>query len=502
MTAAVIFLSILTTACIVFGRSDRDFIAKLDREEHPLKFLYPTASKIYSLICGLGGAEIFGGKEELREIYPDEQPQTVRKKQACHCIASVLAVTALTCMLVLLYGITVETHLTDGKYLYRNAAGGGKTGYELEYSRENRTETGKTTVWVDEVELTGENFEKLKAYVNDFIDCELPGGNESFDRITEPLKLITDIPGTSVKIEWKGDSRWLVSTDGSLRNSDIAVPVETEISAEISYFDKCWDYSRHITILPYEPGEEELFAGEMKQSLERQNKLNPEGEIYELPDVVAGEKLEWSEKKDSTPETILILGIVSAAVMLPAMKQEIKKKKKKRSEQMMKDYPDIVSKFVLLLTAGMTCRAAWTKICLDFVAECRKKEKESVNDGVLSGIFTKKRKKTIRYGYEEMLVSYRELQLGRPESSVYEDFGTRCGVASYQRFGTLLARNVRRGSTGILEMLEHETEEAFAQRRENVRRKGEEAGTKLLIPMFGMLMIVFAIVIVPAFSNL
>ena len=40
--------------------------------------------------------------------------------------------------------------------------------------------------------------------------------------------------------------------------------------------------------------------------------------------------------------------------------------------------------------------------------------------------------------------------------------------------------------------------EAFLERKNIAKRLGEEAGTKLLIPLFIMLMIVMAIVILPA----
>lgn len=83
----------------------------------------------------------------------------------------------------------------------------------------------------------------------------------------------------------------------------------------------------------------------------------------------------------------------------------------------------------------------------------------------------------------------------------YESFGTRCNLLAYQRFGTMLSRNLKRGSANIIDMLELESRDCIAERRENVRRKGEETGTKLLLPMFGMLILVIAIVVVPAFSS-
>ena len=46
--------------------------------------------------------------------------------------------------------------------------------------------------------------------------------------------------------------------------------------------------------------------------------------------------------------------------------------------------------------------------------------------------------------------------------------------------------------------LEREAESAFEERKRNARVQGEEAATKLLIPMALMLLIVLVLLIVPA----
>ena len=44
--------------------------------------------------------------------------------------------------------------------------------------------------------------------------------------------------------------------------------------------------------------------------------------------------------------------------------------------------------------------------------------------------------------------------------------------------------------------------EMFEERKKQARKLGEEAGTKLMIPLFMMLAVVFIIVIVPAFFTI
>ena len=51
-------------------------------------------------------------------------------------------------------------------------------------------------------------------------------------------------------------------------------------------------------------------------------------------------------------------------------------------------------------------------------------------------------------------------------------------------------------------MLKFEAIQAFENRKSLAKRKGEEAGAKLLMPMMGMLAVVFVMIMAPAFFTL
>lgn len=68
----------------------------------------------------------------------------------------------------------------------------------------------------------------------------------------------------------------------------------------------------------------------------------------------------------------------------------------------------------------------------------------------------------------------------------------------YKTLSTLLVQNLQKGSQRLLEMLEMESTEAFDDRKRKARVLGEAAATKLLIPMMLMLLIVLAIIMIPA----
>jgi len=50
--------------------------------------------------------------------------------------------------------------------------------------------------------------------------------------------------------------------------------------------------------------------------------------------------------------------------------------------------------------------------------------------------------------------------------------------------------------------LEYESADVFNERKENVKILGEEAGTKLLLPMMIMMVIIFAIIMYAAFAGM
>lgn len=106
-----------------------------------------------------------------------------------------------------------------------------------------------------------------------------------------------------------------------------------------------------------------------------------------------------------------------------------------------------------------------------------------------------------RPAYEELLYTWQEMESGISEGNAYEHLGARCQGTSYRALATLLTQNLKKGSKGLLELLEQESSEAFEERRRRARAEGEKAGTKLLLPMMLMLGVVFLLILVPAFLS-
>ena len=178
----------------------------------------------------------------------------------------------------------------------------------------------------------------------------------------------------------------------------------------------------------------------------------------------------------------MLLGVV-AAILVPVWKKEKEREQeKKRREQLLVDYPKMIGNFTMLLDTGMTVKNVWEKMVKQY-------ETERTDTGR-------------REVYEEMEETFYEMKGGIAEADAYERFGRRIGISEYRKFAALLLQSLKKGTRGMSQLLYMEALQAAENRKNRAKRKAEEAGTKLLVPMFVMLGVVIVIIVVPAFLSM
>ncbi len=202
-----------------------------------------------------------------------------------------------------------------------------------------------------------------------------------------------------------------------------------------------------------------------------------------LPQTVSGSTVEYVNPENNKDFSAFYLSL-SVLILLPFLwKRQSRQKLAERENQLRLDYPELVHKIVLLLSAGLTVRGCFERIYEEYTSQLAGGGKR-------------------RYVYEEVCVSCQEMKNGVPEAEVVEAFGKRCRQLPYLKFSSIINQNMKKGAEGLTEMLEIEAMEAFERRKETVKRMGETAGTKLLLPMMLMLGVVMAIIIIPAFMTM
>lgn len=324
-----------------------------------------------------------------------------------------------------------------------------------------------------------EAFEKSGEY----LEKAILGDNKTLDEVREDLDLVTEIPDTSITVSWNTDNYNVMDTQGNIKEEGLTEEgTVVKLTAILKYGEETASHEFFVKVFPPFLSQSEANIKELENELKDADESTMTKEYMILPDSVNGEKLRWEYGINTRAFGVLIMGLGMACMIIVSSVQSKKEEMKKQERQMQIDYPHIINKFNLYIRAGMTVRKAWFRIAQDY-------EKKS---GGKKG----------RKAYDEMVCTMHRIQGGAPEGECYENYGMNCNIAVYKKFGTILSQNLRKGSRGITDLLGREAEEAFDDRKNLARKLGEEAGTKLMIPMFLMLIVVFAIVIVPAFFSI
>lgn len=172
--------------------------------------------------------------------------------------------------------------------------------------------------------------------------------------------------------------------------------------------------------------------------------------------------------------TVLLIMFMFSGLSVYYVMTLAPKKIEARSSQLIGDFSEVVSKLALLTNAGMILREAWELT-------------SKVGDGVF---------------YQEMRNAVVEMENGISESEAIRRFGIRCMMPEIKKFSATLIQGIQKGNSELSSMLQNQSAEIWNLRKQNVRRQGEKAASKLMIPIFMMFIGVIIMVVVPIFSNL
>lgn len=376
---------------------------------------------------------------------------------------------------------TIKTDENGQKILKRSSHAGEKESRELKVKAGNIDESVNITV-------SGKSYSpqelrtKLEEAAED-LETLILGKNESLDEVRTDLELVTEIPNTGISVSWKLDNYDVMDIRGGIRSENLTEEgTLVRMTAILVYEEEKASHEFYAKILPPQTSRSEKLLRKINEYVIRTDEETKTQDYLPLPSEIDGVKIQWEYPKSTRAFAILILGAGGACMLCVSDRQKKREIEKRKKYQMKTDYPQIINKFNLYLGAGMTVRRAWFCIARDY-------EKGKKQTGQ-------------RLAYEEMVCTMYQIQSGAPEGEAYENYGSRCGISRYRKFGAMLSQNLRKGSKGLSVMLGKEAEEAFEERKNRARKLGEEAGTKLMIPMFMMLIIVFVIVIVPAFFSI
>lgn len=402
-----------------------------------------------------------------------------RKKQYRRYIALVLAGSVLAlCMRALGMLGAEKAPLLE---IMRQESSGRESVIELEAESLHGKE--RLQLEVGAQAYTRAELEALEQELWSTLEYELRGENASLEHVTQDLYFPEKVEGYPFLLVWSSSEPQIVAQDGKLAEEVPEDGVLTEIHLRVSGAESQFEKEHIFYIKVFPADTPEAYWRRLKKHLKETEQSSREQNSYQLPEAFEGETLRFYKKTEDKSSMIFILSIVGAAALFAAQKREREKEDKKRLAELEREYPQMAVRMAMLIDTGLTISGAFKRITADYE---RQKEKKEL---------------PILPLYEEMLTACREMESGIAEITAYQNMGKRCQIAGVLRLMALLVQYSKSGAGGLKQALREEADEALKERKEYARRKGEEAGTKLLVPMMLMLVLVMAVIMIPAFTS-
>lgn len=456
---------------------------KIKSKGHPLFRFYPFCLLIYKLLQRLpvwkdsAIEKHMGSLQIMSKNQLQEQVTLFRCKQ----IATVLV--------ILMGTIGLWMMLTAKDMLQWKQNGSGITIQRNTYgqlaSEEQLLVTvdGNETTEV-ELEVQPRQYTKKELRVKfqeamDYVEEHLKGENDSLDRVWKPLYLPTELPDNPIEIRWASDSFDLIRTDGTVFSETLKSPAVVCLTAKFSYEEEEKKVTYPVCVVSPEKTAREEAVAEVTGEIQQQEKKSREKEAFTIPNRIGDAVIDKKDDSKNNNGIVIIIGLIIGILLFAKQQEELKQQVKKRECKLRLEYPELVRQLGLLIGSGVTMKGAFQKL-----EDKYRKFRDSGGE--------------IQPVYEEILIANRQMEQGISQMEALEQWGKRIGLTMYRKLANLLMQNASMGNAGLVSLLEQEELTAMEQRRQLAKKMGEEASTKLLLPMVVLLVVTIMLILLPA----
>ncbi len=383
------------------------------------------------------------------------------------------------CMLCLFLSMKNDIPLReDGTLLQRPEQWEESAAYELQL--DGLDERTRISVTINGWQQT--DSATLLAEAAETLADRIAGRNTSLEEVYFDLELPETLDG-GIAISWDSSNIDVLGSNGTVRNQELEEAELAELTAVLTYQGETVVQRIPVKILP--PVRNSVYySRKLTEQIIEQEERTRTDQYVSLPTEIDGHLLGYESPPDMTVLYLFAVGWVAAFGMVFGYRQQIKEGYRRRSCLLQQEYGCIASRFAILLRCGLPVRSCWQKMVQTYEQEKETEEQQ------------------FSYALEEMALTSRQMAGGMQETKAYLEFGNRCELYAYRRFGMLLEQTVRQGNPGLAQLLEGEAVQAMEERKNLARKRAEEAETKMMLPMFLMLGVVIVVVMVPAFMRM
>ncbi len=412
-------------------------------------------------------------RRSLEHLHPGEKTELLLEEYYAEKWGLALLLAGACLLFGLLLSVTSvrDARITEAS-LEREEIGGSVKEIALEADLNGRP--AQVHVTLHPREPKEEELETLCEDLKVSLERTILGENASPGEIYLPLALPEEVPGYPFSIRWKSSEPALVSAiSGEVAAVEAASQVTLTAVFRYGAYERQAQFP--LTLVP-EPLEERERERRTLESLLREAEAEgAEEPILQLPRSYEGQELSWRLAGDNYGFLFMTGSLFLGILVFFLMDHDLHKQNEERREKMRDRYPEIVRKLSLYMSAGLTVKGAFLRL-----------GKEGKDEPV----------------YDEIRFTCRELKTGRSEAEAYERFGRRTQLQEYIQLMTMLTQNLKKGSIDLPLRLREEAGNAGLQKLREGRRMGEEATTRLLVPMTLMLLVVMIMILLPAFGSM
>ena len=181
------------------------------------------------------------------------------------------------------------------------------------------------------------------------------------------------------------------------------------------------------------------------------------------------------ETKDEKLNVVLLFGFLVIALMGFYKYSKLKEQGEKRDEDIGDAYYGFTNRLAIYIGAGFTLQKSFRYAI---------------------------RNEKCMFLVNEIEYTLNMIDSGISEPKAYMELGNRLGLEEYMRLMSLISQNLNFGNSNLLKLLDTEVKTSFFLKKERVRKKGEQASEKLLIPTAILLITVIIVVMFPAFIGM
>lgn len=412
-------------------------------------------------------------KLHLKQLYPSQPWKESCKKFYHRKIVLLIKIwlAGIHLIAVISYKEEISSILEDGNVIKRS-------GQEIQAGLMVQTENDRETEI--EYEIRGKLYspDEVEDLCRQFkSECEalILGENQSLDEVRSDLVLRESYEAYPMQFSWESTDYSLIDEEGTVHNEKLLQEIPVSLTVTMTYEEQEYTYTLPVSVYPKEKTQEEEWKESVLSAISAADEEQKYTDTLKLPSEIEGKKVVYSVMKENSP-VLYVLFLVGIIVVLYFVKDEdLKKETQTRRHRLELKYPEFVSKFQLLLGSGMSVRSIIVKLSGD----------ASLGDELR----------------QELLLVVRDMKNGISVRDSLDRFGKRTAHPLYIKFCALIIQNQKKGTADLFEQLSGEVREAFSLRKMHARQKGEEVGTKLLGPMMLMLVVVLAVLMVPAFLS-